>query len=88
MAVPRKLAWSSPTTTGHDNAGSQRKFNYLDYIAICMLAKVLARGCSIKHRRHLQRLKINLPRYLSYEGDEQRVSIMLYLKEIPRSHAI
>lgn len=76
---------------GTYSVSSKRKFNYLDYTTNCMLAKVLRTsnvcGCTIKHRRHLQRLKINLPRYLSYEDDEQPVSIMFYLKEISRSYA-
>lgn len=54
----------------------------ISFTTTCTLAKVLRTSCeSSIERRHLRRLKINLPRYLFHKGDGQRISIMLYLKE-------
>lgn len=60
----------------------QSENSIISFTTYCTLAKVLRTSCesSIK-RRHLRRLKINLPRYLFHKGDGQRLSIMLYLKE-------
>lgn len=59
----------------------QGENSIISFTTTCMLAKVLRTSCesSIK-RRHLRRLKINLPRYLFHKGDGQRISIMLYLR--------
>jgi len=52
------------------------------FTMIYTLAKVLRTSYeSSIDRRHLRRLKINLPRYLFHKGDGQRISIMFYLKE-------
>jgi len=67
----------------------QGENSIISFTTICTLAKVLRTSCeSSIERRHLQKLKINLPRYLFHKGDEQRISIMLYLEEDIFAHYI